>query len=223
MKTSATLSVFLCLALFSACGGKLVSTPTVSEPGSESEKNSELETAILNSQAVCDGQACHSSVAMVLSKTGTEIKPCTGYLLSADQLATPASCIPSDLRQNESDCSRRIFSYLPQTASYAAESIKCERVKLVSPLDNNGRPQNIAILKLYHATKRPPFFHRKSGFREQDELTLIQVNTRYNGKQYIGRFQKSQCSAVFNSILTNDFVQPISRRFSIANCDLVEG
>ncbi|OFZ84624.1 MAG: hypothetical protein A3K03_11100 [Bdellovibrionales bacterium RIFOXYD1_FULL_44_7] len=175
------------------------------------------ERATEEGQVVCnDPKICDESVAMLVASTPSRLTTCTSFVIASDIIATSSSCIPPDLRRDNSDCSERIWAFFPSVSTFEAERVSCKEVIKASET-RTVLDQNFAFIRLAKSTKRIPLKISFEGLRSKTVARVYQVKSSLSDAPY-GEISTAKCKVIQNSLALPEFNHPNRPLVTLSNC-----
>lgn len=174
-----------------------------------------------NNDVICADQSyCLEAIAKTVSAVSFgKIRSCTSFLVSSDIMATTASCLESDFRQTNIDCSNKLKSFFPETQNRPAESVACKKIIAVSQLDRNGDPaywgRDFVFFQLAHPVDREFISANTSGISEFEKLTAWYLAD--DGKNVVVT-KAEGCQAIYGSYINPLSTRPFYPTMIFGNC-----
>jgi hypothetical protein len=216
-------------SLLLSCGKKTtVKQSSTSSSVETFEDLSEL-TAALNKQRVVCGEYqkyCPGFASKVTFWGKNEegnyyLGVCSGTLYQNKYIITNSHCIPNELRVNGSSCENQIKILFPETNKYSAESVKCERIKQVFSLENDG--PDLAVIELNQSVYRENVKILKDAFFDNSRVYAYTMNpSKYDNT--LGTIVKKSCTLSIDNAYLMSTAKNLSKAVLYGNlCDVISG
>ena len=214
--------IFLILA--SGCGKKAGDKESSSGETVRRPVESEIDEFLNKQELLCEeGQVCPSYISKMVVIHGSSMKICTGFAVSSTVLATSASCIPRNLREQGLNCEKDIFVFFPGVTSRQPERVKCKQVLQVSDLSHSDLiywRDDVSFLEIERPGPRRYAKINRDGLQDHKDFTAWGID---QVDEHIGFIRKQSCEAVHKNWINPLASNESSPNMVMANCIFKEG
>ncbi len=169
---------------------------------------------------------CHESVGQLrIRESNGQFKVCTGFLVKDNVVATNLHCLPDNLKQIGTSCSKVISFAFPENklvlmSSDKAETNDCDKVVLITaPLFENGLNVDLALLKFERSFQRKVLRISQSGFPFQSKFQIYKIDPTEKG----GVQKKITCLPKPKTLLNPYYVTEKSPIINLNPCVAIKG
>lgn len=219
-------SILSTLILMVGCGKKVEEEKKDKPDRITNPQKPDIEIELEKQELFCGAdRACPEYITKIAFVHGDKLKFCTGFLVSADVVATASSCLPENLRTPEASCAKSAHLFFAKAGDKPVREA-CEKVLLASKIEGKEPflwRNDIAYLKLAKkGTRRTTSFpHYRLGMNDQDKFYTWTVDQIDEHQGIIRR--SDDCYAVHNSYFNPLSTNQNSPVITMSGCKYSDG